>query len=103
MTGPSSSVTSLTTFPGLPRTNDLSGITLFSVTRGSQEPIRNADGDIIRWPECSDSGLGFILRDLLSKTSEVNLHKMVGFVDQNAPQVIKIRSHFYNSFVIIKF
>ena len=29
----SSSVTCLTIFPGLPRTNDLSGITLFSVTR----------------------------------------------------------------------
>ena len=29
----SSSVICLTTFPGLPRTNDLSGITLFSVTK----------------------------------------------------------------------
>ena len=72
---------------------------LFSVTRGSKEPIRDAAGNIIRWPACSDSGLGFVLRSVLSGISNINLNKMTGFIDNSTIQKLKIKQHFNSNFV----
>ena len=72
---------------------------LFSVTRGSQEPIRDAAGRVIRWPACSDSGLCLVLRSVLSGVSNINkLNKMTGFIDNSTIQKLKIKQHFNLNF-----
>ena len=80
----SASVTCLTTFPGLPKTNDLSGIILFSVTN-EFAPIENSTRNEFRLITTASAdvplkGLDYSLRALkiLKKDAE----------DQNTPIIV---------------